>query len=465
MSIRGKLYFMARKIIFLNLAWSLAHDVLFNILGIVFYLLLARKSGDSGLGTYVYIVSFITFINASLDLGTSAHFWRKWSTDTNQLKSDLRQLVGIKTLLIFPPALFLALFVLWKEQSLSLYFFLMFMVGILDNYRGIGLSFLRSINSFDKVFLISASERIISIGGGAVALFLGLPLLTVFFFLLAGQLFSLFLSLLIVPLPFPSFRRLNAYHLIQSGFPIFTIGFLTTSYQKIDTILIRVILGLEKVGQYNAAYRILDTLLIIPSIIILTFLPTISTFLAGQEHSRLQGALSLTMKYLAILGIFIGVFFHYYASEILHFLYGSTFIEGTQVLRILGWSVLFFFLSAPLYAAVIANKQDRQMMKRLIFLNVLNVLGNIFLLPILGIPAAAILTLATEILGLCLLLHIFRLPFSVFHWGTKIFTLSLVIWLILFFIHPPLFPTLLITGSLYLFMLYVLKVIKVSDFL
>lgn len=427
-------------------------------------MLLARKLGEEGLGLYSYIFTVMVFFNLAVDFGVANFFWRKWVIDLSTFTEDIKAILGTKILIIIPATFFLLLYTLISDRAILFPMFLGYLITVLDIVRAIPLSYLNSQNAYEKSFWVNIADRIFSFGGGIIALLLGANLLTVLYILIVSKSLSLIISHFYTPILYkPNFNIKNTADIIKKGVPLFLLTFLGTLYFKIDTVMIKNLLGLSAVGYYNAVYRLIETLAILPTIISYAVFPSINALIEKREESSLGAILQTAMKYLTLTSIFIAIFFTFYSKEILHFLYGSRFIEAGSLLGVLGFTTIFLFLNTLLTYYLLAKKEEIFLTKRVVVLSIVNIIGNFILIPIFGVLGAAFSTLITEIINFVIIIYKMQLSIHIVTIA-KLLLVTLGIIALFISFHPPLFYMLLGAGLLYLSISYIMKIVLISDF-
>lgn len=96
------------------------------------------------------------------------------------------------------------------------------------------------------------------------------------------------------------------------------------------------------------------------------------------------------------------------APFVINFLGGSEFVESIIVLRILIGGVVLFYMTQPISWLVVTLGGQKWLPWVYLVSSVFNVVGNVFLIPKYSFLAAAILTWASELIILVLLIIVAR---------------------------------------------------------
>jgi O-antigen/teichoic acid export membrane protein len=161
-------------------------------------------------------------------------------------------------------------------------------------------------------------------------------------------------------------------------------------YFRCDVFFIERWHGLETVGVYNAAFRIVEALRLFPAAVLAVSFPALCTTL----DLRLLRSL---LKPLVGTAILAAGAVYVLAPFVLVTLYGARFVDGAPALATLALALPFFFGNYALTHQVIAWDGQAEYLLIVSAALVTNVAGNLLLIPRGGMQGAAISTLVTEI--------------------------------------------------------------------
>jgi len=167
-------------------------------------------------------------------------------------------------------------------------------------------------------------------------------------------------------------------------------------YFNIDTVLIALLLNEKSVGLYQAVFKIIALLLIIPEIINNVMLPTLSR-LNVENIDLWKGVGNMMQKILLIIGIPLSLICIINADSIINIIYGiNNYRESVQILRVFGFVVLLRFLLEP-YGMILTTKNRQEIRTyTVIFVTIFNVIANLIFLPLYGIIASAYISLISN---------------------------------------------------------------------
>lgn len=198
--------------------------------------------------------------------------------------------------------------------------------------------------------------------------------------------------------------------LLNDSWPLILSGLAIMVYMRIDQIMLGQMMGDEAVGIYSAAVRVSEVWYFIPMTIVASVFPSILRTRKHSEslyHQRLQ-VLYNTMVALALC---VALPMTFLSGWIVNFLFGSAYAEAGPVLALHIWSALFVFLGVASGSGYLAEHLQMLALGRTLLGAIVNLLANLFLIPLFGILGAAMGTLVAQMSAAYL--------FDLFHPATR----------------------------------------------
>ena len=211
--------------------------------------------------------------------------------------------------------------------------------------------------------------------------------------------------------PRPSRKRVRA--VVRAGLPIGIAGVLVISYARIDQVIVFAIAGSGAAGLYGAVYTLLEQAHFVPISVLTTLAPVMAASWPA-DRERLLRATRMTAELLAITSLG-GLAFAVVASEpVVRLIFGPEFVSAAPALPVLAAAFIFIsfgYLNGNLLVTL--GLQGRMLWISLIAL-VVNLCGNLILVPAVGFMGAAWMTMATEVIvcvgSLALILRTLEMP-------------------------------------------------------
>jgi O-antigen/teichoic acid export membrane protein len=192
----------------------------------------------------------------------------------------------------------------------------------------------------------------------------------------------------------PSFGLRLARHSV----PLMLNELLNSIFFRIDAVLLKPLAGDRALGWYSTAYRFIDGFGIISSRVVLAIFPR----LARQAHTDREAfarLYSLGARVLLSISMPIALATTALAEPIISVFAGASYLpEAAIALQILIWFLPLSFLNGLTQYVLIALDRQRAITVAFIVGATFNVAANLVLIPLYGYVAAAVVTVASELI-------------------------------------------------------------------
>ncbi len=364
--------------------------------------------GPEAYGFYFSLFSFSFLFNVVLDFGINNYNNTFISKYPQLLSKKFAQLVMLKLLLlvVYLVVTFIAAFLVGYDAIQ----FKLLMVLCFNQILSFAITYLRTNVSGLQFFitdsLLSVLDRLLMILFCALLLWgkvFGEMQLNWFVY---AQTLSYSITLIICFFVLKphlldlkwKWNKAFTIHLLKKSYPYAVLGILMGVYTKIDGVLIERLLpdGKTAAGHYASAYRLLDAANMIAVLFAGLLLPIFSRLLQQKESPKSLLQLSFTLIITpALLAVSVCYF---YQKEIILMLNKSGNSEIEKVLYLLMISFVFT-CTVYIYGTYLTAKGELRILNRVaLFACLLNIILNLFLIPLWGIIGAAISSLITQAL-------------------------------------------------------------------
>lgn len=184
--------------------------------------------------------------------------------------------------------------------------------------------------------------------------------------------------------------------------PFVWLDFATALYFRADMLVFQ-FLSVPKleVGQYGVAYRLIEAVLLLASPVGLIL------FRRYRQDSAIPAQMIKGMwpalMGATFIGLGIAILFWFFGHDLISLAYGSAYQGAGKLLIVLGCALIFILPNGVLSQAALALGLERWFAFSASIAALVNIGGNLLLIPIYGAIAAAWMTVLTElILGACL---------------------------------------------------------------
>jgi O-antigen/teichoic acid export membrane protein len=182
---------------------------------------------------------------------------------------------------------------------------------------------------------------------------------------------------------------------MRQALPVLVMIVATHLYVRVDVLMLTYWTDRETVARYGSAYAFLDQLMILSNFMMGALFPNFArvALARGVEYRTLyRGILLLFGKYLLPIAVLIAIF----SRSLLAGVYGPEYSQAGVALSILMVAALFAWINGPAGTIFISlGKQSLYMWATIVSL-VVNIIGNIILIPLVGAIGSAIATVLTE---------------------------------------------------------------------
>jgi len=379
-----------------------------KILGFIYFALIARGLGVENTGQYIFALSLTSVFAVLADMGFAPVLIREIAKDKSRVQALFAQVFSIKLLISFITYIFVVLFVNILDYP-SLTKILVYIAGIVmifDSFSLVNWAVFRGYKNLKYESIGVIWFQTITVGLGLLFIYLGLGLIPLLLATLAGSLFFLIFSFLLL------FKKLNIKlqvifkkssikWFVISALPFALAGAFARIYTQIDTIMLSKIgcFGVEaicsdNVGWYGVASKITLALQFIPLALSAALFPVFS-----EQHTHSPEKLKTTYeqawRYLAILVVPISAGIITLAPELIGIVWGSDFLPAVLPLQILMGSLVFLFLTFPNGALLNASGKQLVNTSFMGVAVVINILLNVYLIINYQMTGAAIASISS----------------------------------------------------------------------
>jgi O-antigen/teichoic acid export membrane protein len=187
--------------------------------------------------------------------------------------------------------------------------------------------------------------------------------------------------------------------LLRKSIPFILYGVLGVIYYRIDTILLSFMASTAAVGWYGAAYRIFDTLVFLPSLVISAIMYPVFSKLSAYSQKELKLAVEKSLNFLLFCCIPISTGLIVAAPNVIGFLYHrAEFDNAIPVMQCLAFGLLFLYINSVLSSVMISTGREKKIPIMAGIALVFNLGLNWLLIPLYQQVGAALVTSLTELL-------------------------------------------------------------------
>lgn len=369
-----------------------------KVVRVVAIFLAARWLGPIGFGDYSYVSSVLAIAFLFSDWGVNVLLARdvQQKTEDSSIFSSALVVKLSATFVSTLVGLLLPFFMSGMPLMLSLFVTLSFAIS---NIREIYVSLMTARQRGELETISSLIEGVVTIILIGVLFFThrtpAVFALTTTLGLLVSLFFSIFLvrKYLLIRIERPNFERVKYY--FKSGFPLALFGIAGFIFFSSDQLFIKHLLGVEQVGYYSLATRVIYAAILIPNLIASVLFPVFARMVGQKKavHSFFQKGFIGLLLLGGVMGFIILLtkpFLLWMAPQ---------YSSALPILNVLVFILIFLFPSLWSDFVLVAFHKQRQNFLITISAAALNLLLNLLLIPIFGILGAAYASIISQIIN------------------------------------------------------------------
>ena len=390
-----------------------AGELTAKLASIVFFVILARELGEAGFGDFIFGMALSTVLLSIAGFGTDEMLVREIARDQDRVHTLYANVLALKSLMLLGLLVVLALIVHLGDYSTE--------TQIAVQVIGVGVALevvlktpFAVFQAFERMKYIAWSlviqrgllagigVAVLAGGGGLLEVSIAMPLA-------AGIAVGLATVWLYARVVRPQMRLdPSSWRAIaKAGIPLGFAILLYTLLLKADVALLSFLTGGDnaEVGQYGAAYRLIEATMFISWAFGGAMMPWLSRHEEGGALTLNRGY-ELALKALVAMLLPIGVGLVLYAEPLIELIYGSAYADAVLPLRLLGIMTVLFGLNSMGAILMISRDRPGDFARPAAVVIVQNVTFNFILIPPLGATGAAINAVVSGVLLAGFTLHI-----------------------------------------------------------
>jgi O-antigen/teichoic acid export membrane protein len=193
----------------------------------------------------------------------------------------------------------------------------------------------------------------------------------------------------------------------RESWPLLVNALLISLFFRVDIFIVQAERGDRALGIYDASYKLINLLTIVPSYATLAIFPLLARRaddIEALRHAQRVGSYALvTLAWLLVCGVSA------LAGVAIHVLAGRAYLpEAALLLRILIWFAPLSFLNGVAQYALVAAGRQRRIVPAFGLAVAFNLTANLLFVPRYGARAAAVTTVLTEVVILAALMTLTR---------------------------------------------------------
>lgn len=187
----------------------------------------------------------------------------------------------------------------------------------------------------------------------------------------------------------------RARSLLEDSWPLILSAVAVTLYMRIDQIMLGQMIGDDAVGVYSAAVRISEVWYFIPMVVCASVFPALLE-IKGESDEQYYIKLQQLFDIMFLISLCVAIPTTFIATYIVTSIFGEAYAGSGPVLALHIWASIFVFLGVAGSQWFIAENKQLLLLKRTIFGAIINIILNLWLVPLYQITGAAVATIVAQ---------------------------------------------------------------------
>lgn len=385
-----------------NTALRAGAEVIAKLASLALFAVLARETGASGLGAFVFAFAFLQIATIPVDLGYDRWLVRKIAEEPGRdSERRLADVLAIKVATAAPVAVvvvvgleLLGYGAQARDTTLAL------AGGVL--FESLARSVFAVFTAHERGGLLAMSlvvQRLANAGLGIAALAAGYGVVTVAAAYTAGAALGLATAwvLLARHVGAPALRPARDWRAVtRASFPFGIQDVFSVALFRLDALILSLIATQAVVGVYGAAWRLFEATFFV-SIALAGAFSAMYTYLGSESQPSVRSVFQRSVK-LALASLLpLAVVFAALAVPVTRAIFGARMEAAAEPLRVLAPSVVLLGVVTLAVALYVSRLDPKPMVRVTAAMAVLNLVLCLVLIPPFGATGAAWAMLVTEL--------------------------------------------------------------------
>ncbi|MEX2784910.1 oligosaccharide flippase family protein [Streptococcus sp. H49] len=363
----------------------------------------SRVLGASGVGTVTFATSIISYFSMVGMLGIPTYGIRacaKVRDNEEKLDKTVQEIMLLNALVMLLALIALAIAVaMVPKLSQEKLLYLLMSSTLVFNVLGVDWLY-KALERYSYITVRSIVFKLLSLilmfllvkNSGNYVIYGGLTV-----FAAVGSNLLNFLNLRRI-VHLKPLKNLDLKQHLKPTLSFFLLTVSSTIYLNVDTTILGFVKGDTEVGYYSAAVKVKQILVSIVTSLGAVLLPRLSFYFEKKRHEDFKYLVQKALNFVFVVAVPLVVYFIITSKESILFLSGDAFLPAVLPMQLILPTVLFIGLSNLMGMQILVpTNREKLVVVSTIVGAVVDILLNIFLIPLLGASGAAMASTAAEL--------------------------------------------------------------------
>lgn len=351
-----------------NILALLGANVVGRLLTLLYIMVVARALAPDGFGQLVTVTAYLTIFGAVTDFGVTTIAVRDVARDPGLAGAYLRRALVLRGGLAGAAYLGLGLvglaagYPVDQQRLLWVGGLSLFPLSVTGAFTAIltaheRIAQVAGLSTLGAFIMLASAWPVLAAGWGVT----GLLAVLVFVNALQAGLAAGWVLRSVRPVAAGGEHAwLAAWRLLRRAWPYGCFTVMAMLHLRVATIVLSTAGGPESVGLYNAAFKLVEALTVLPVALMGGLFP----LMAAQSREGVTGPLGDTyrrgVRVLGVLALPVAVGLTILAAPVIHMVYGTGYGAAAPVLKILVWGLALLYLNAPVGHVIFSSDRGRR---------------------------------------------------------------------------------------------------------
>lgn len=187
---------------------------------------------------------------------------------------------------------------------------------------------------------------------------------------------------------------------LKFGYPLWINSLITLMYYRIDVFLVGAFSGPEAVALYGIALKIPESLMRLFQAFESVYLPHMSELLSKKKRSEATYLMNYSIKIISFIALIGTIISALCGKDLLRLMFSSKYVKASDILIFLMLAMSFEVIASIFGYALVAHGNPDKPLKANIVTVIINIIGNVLLLPNIGLLGSALSRIVSRFITL-----------------------------------------------------------------
>jgi O-antigen/teichoic acid export membrane protein len=332
------------------------------LITLVWTLVVPRALGPAGLGLLVLYLSTGAVMTTVAGMGTKALLVREIAADPSSGPRLLGASLYLRTFMIAPALVVTLAYILAGSfhGETAVVLVLAFVATVVNLYTDPFQAAFQAIERMEYLAVGDVLVKTVATAGAIGLVLIGFHALAIVALtLLIGWMLLVSYGVFIrrhmrIDL---TFEWSAVARLLRDSFSFWAFAMSMTVYLWVDAMLLAMLAPADQLGFYGAPTRLVGTLMFVPTIVLMVWLPRLSSA-HRWSFASLKSAAQTPLDLVLVLGMPVAVGAILVARPLIHFLYGNGFGPSIAVFSVLALTIVPVYVNTAIANILIASRRQ-----------------------------------------------------------------------------------------------------------